>query len=59
MTNEDSNPFAWEQELARRIDELDSGKAKTMQWDEVQRRVAAKLNQRPTSHSVSENPLAE
>jgi len=44
VTNEDSNLFAWEQEIARRIDELDSGKAKTVPWDEVQRRIAAKLN---------------
>ncbi|MGH9636565.1 MAG: addiction module protein [Candidatus Angelobacter sp.] len=53
MTNEDSNQFAWDQEIARRIDELDSGKAKTIPWDEVQRRIAAKLNQR---HSAPENP---
>jgi len=40
---EDSNRFAWEQEIARRIKELDSGKAKTISWDEVRRRIAAKL----------------
>jgi putative addiction module component (TIGR02574 family) len=36
---------AWNDEIARRIKELDSGKAKTISWDEVQRRVAAKLKQ--------------
>jgi hypothetical protein len=44
--------------MARRIDELDSGKAKTIPWDEVQRRIAAKLKPRP-SHSTSENRLTE
>jgi len=38
-------PRAWDDEIARRIEELDSGKAKTIPWDEVRRRVAAKLNQ--------------
>ena len=44
MTNEDSTQFAWDQEIARRIDELDSGKAKIIPWNEVQSRIAAKLN---------------
>jgi putative addiction module component (TIGR02574 family) len=44
VTNED-DLSAWDEEIARRIDELDSGKAKTVPWDEVQRRIAAKLNQ--------------
>jgi putative addiction module component (TIGR02574 family) len=43
VTNEDDNLLAWDQEIARRIDELDSGKAKTIPWEEVQRRIAAKL----------------
>jgi len=34
---------AWKDEIARRIKDLDSGKAKTVSWDEVQRRIAAKL----------------
>jgi len=46
VTDEDSNEFAWEQEIARRIEELDSGKAKTIPWEEVQRRIAAKLNKK-------------
>jgi putative addiction module component (TIGR02574 family) len=35
---------AWNEEISRRIDELDSGKAKTIPWDEVRRRIAAKLD---------------
>jgi putative addiction module component (TIGR02574 family) len=58
MTNEDSTHLAWDQEIARRIDELDSGKAKLVPWDEVQRRIAAKLNPHP-NHSVSEDPSTE
>jgi putative addiction module component (TIGR02574 family) len=34
---------AWEDEIARRIEELDSGKAETISWDEVRRRIATKL----------------
>jgi putative addiction module component (TIGR02574 family) len=34
---------AWSEELARRIDDLDSGKAKTVPWEAVQPRVAFKL----------------
>ena len=35
---------AWEEELARRIADLDSGKAKTVPWDEVRARIWPKLN---------------
>ena len=35
---------AWNDEIARRIEELDSGKAKTIPWDEVRRRIATKLD---------------
>jgi putative addiction module component (TIGR02574 family) len=34
---------AWNEEIARRIEELDSGKVKTIPWDEVRRKVTAKL----------------
>ena len=34
---------AWNDEIARRITDLDSGKAKTIPWKEVRNRVAAKL----------------
>jgi len=43
-TDESSAQAAWNDEIARRIEELDSGKAKTIPWDEVRRRIAAKLN---------------
>jgi putative addiction module component (TIGR02574 family) len=35
---------AWNKELARRIEELDSGKTKTIPWEEVRRKVTAKLH---------------
>jgi putative addiction module component (TIGR02574 family) len=35
---------AWNQEISRRIEELDSGKAKTIPWEEVRRKVTAKLS---------------
>jgi putative addiction module component (TIGR02574 family) len=31
---------AWQQEIANRAAELDSGKAKTIPWKEVQRRIS-------------------
>jgi putative addiction module component (TIGR02574 family) len=34
---------AWETEIARRLAELDSGRAKTTSWDEVRQRNLAKL----------------
>jgi putative addiction module component (TIGR02574 family) len=34
---------AWRTEIERRIQELDSGKAKTVPWDEVKKRNLAKL----------------
>jgi putative addiction module component (TIGR02574 family) len=41
--DEGSVQDAWDDEIARRIEELDSGKAETISWDEVRRRIAAKL----------------
>lgn len=35
---------AWDQEIARRIQDLDSGKAKTVRWEEVRARISTKLN---------------
>jgi len=35
--------LAWQQEVARRLDEFDQGKAKTIPWTEVRQRLAAKL----------------
>jgi putative addiction module component (TIGR02574 family) len=34
---------AWNQEINRRISELDSGKANTVPWDEVLRRISSRL----------------
>jgi len=36
----------WNEEIATRIAELDSGKAETIPWPEVQRRISAKLQNR-------------
>ena len=36
---------AWNQEIARRIDDLDSGGAKTVRWEEVRSRISSKLTQ--------------
>ncbi len=36
----------WNQEIARRIQELDSGRAKTISWAEARRQIAAMLNDR-------------
>jgi putative addiction module component (TIGR02574 family) len=38
---------AWEAEIGKRIAELDSGKVKTIPWEEVRRRNLAKL---PRAH---------
>jgi putative addiction module component (TIGR02574 family) len=34
---------AWDEEIARRIAELDSGKAGTLSWIEVEHRIAARI----------------
>jgi len=34
---------AWDDEIARRIADLDSGRAKTVSWDEVRQRISARL----------------
>jgi putative addiction module component (TIGR02574 family) len=34
---------AWSEEIAHRIQDLDSGKAKTVPWEEVRRRISIKL----------------
>jgi|HubBroStandDraft_4_1064222.scaffolds.fasta_scaffold214862_2 putative addiction module component (TIGR02574 family) len=34
---------AWQQEIARRLEELDEGRAKTIPWTEVRRHLSAKL----------------
>ena len=35
---------AWDEEISRRIDKLDSGKAKTISWEEVQTEISKKLS---------------
>jgi putative addiction module component (TIGR02574 family) len=34
---------AWNEEISRRVAELDSGKASTVPWDEVRRRISSRL----------------
>jgi putative addiction module component (TIGR02574 family) len=34
---------AWNEEIARRIEDLDSGKAKTIHWKEVRSRISSRL----------------
>jgi putative addiction module component (TIGR02574 family) len=34
---------AWNEEIARRIEDLDSGKAKTIPWEAVRSRISSKL----------------
>ena len=42
-TVDDDAESAWEQEIARRIADLDSGRAKTVSWEEVRGRISSKL----------------
>jgi putative addiction module component (TIGR02574 family) len=37
---------AWSREIARRIEELDSGKVKPVAWEDARRQIAAILNGR-------------
>jgi putative addiction module component (TIGR02574 family) len=34
---------AWNEEIARRIEELDSGKVKAIPWEEVRKQISSKL----------------
>lgn len=34
--------LAWDEEIARRIAELDSGEAKTVSWEEVRQRISGR-----------------
>jgi putative addiction module component (TIGR02574 family) len=42
-TADEAAEAAWNQEIARRIEDLDSGKAKTIPWEEVRSRISSKL----------------
>ena len=35
--------LAWNQEIARRVEDLDSGKAETVSWGEIRQRTSARL----------------
>ena len=35
---------SWEEEISRRMSDLDSGKARAVPWEEVQRRISARLD---------------
>ncbi len=41
--NPEAVEAAWNEEIARRIEDLDSGKAKTIPWEEVRHRISSKL----------------
>lgn len=38
--------LAWQQEIARRLEEVDAGKVKTIPWDEVRRKGRSLLDGR-------------
>jgi len=40
---EEGAQSAWDEEISRRVTELDSGKAKTVPWDEVRRKISSRL----------------
>jgi putative addiction module component (TIGR02574 family) len=42
-TVDEAAEAAWNQEIARRMEDLDSGKAKTIPWKEVRSRISSKL----------------
>jgi putative addiction module component (TIGR02574 family) len=43
-TVEPDAELAWREEIARRLEEVESGRVKTIPWDEVQRKGRALLN---------------
>ncbi len=42
ITSDSSVEEAWNDEIARRLREIDSGKVKTVSWAEVRRRISTK-----------------
>ncbi len=42
-TVDEAAEAAWNEEIARRIEDLDSGKAKTVPWEAVRSRISAKF----------------
>ncbi|MGD0367928.1 MAG: addiction module protein [Acidobacteriaceae bacterium] len=45
-TVDESAEAEWDREIARRIEELDSGRVRTIAWAEARRRIAATLHGR-------------
>src|SRR5260370_28804248 len=45
-TVDEAADAAWNQEIARRIEDLDSGKAKTIPWEVVRSRISSKFTHR-------------
>ncbi len=43
VTVDEAAEAAWNEEIARRIEDLDSGKAKTIPWEVVRSRISSKL----------------
>jgi putative addiction module component (TIGR02574 family) len=43
-TVDETSEVAWNEEIARRIADLDSGKAKTIPWEVVRSRISSKLS---------------
>jgi len=43
-TVEPDAELAWQEEIARRLEEVESGRVKTIPWDEVRRKGRALLN---------------
>ncbi|HEX3119571.1 MAG TPA: addiction module protein [Candidatus Acidoferrum sp.] len=41
---DDNVEAAWDEEIARRIADFDSGKSKSVPWEEVQARISARLS---------------
>ena len=46
QTVDEDAEMAWQQEISRRMDEIRSGKAKTIPWREVQRKSRALLQEK-------------
>jgi putative addiction module component (TIGR02574 family) len=42
-TRDESVEAAWDEEVARRIADIDSGKAKTVPWEEVRGKISSRL----------------
>ena len=45
-TVDDDAEAAWQEEIARRLKEVETGKVKTIPWDEVRKKGRARLSQK-------------